>query len=264
MPALHELQAAMMDALFARSMAATRHIAPGPLAPLRRIEVYRNNLRESLTGALMAVYPTVLELVGEPFFRFAAAQYIVQHPSRSGHLQAFGDQLPGFLERFGPAAALPYLADVARLDWAWHRVFHTEAVPAVDTGRALAQLAAVPEALRGEIRFVWQPAAALVASVHPVFELWHWHQQPAATRGELVMPAGAQAILVQQQHGEVRVRSISPADHALLSRLADGATLGQAVAAALTLDLGFDLAQALARHLAHGVLCGPAWSEGAP
>src|SRR5207237_5824239 len=120
MATLRDLQADMLDALFERSEAAAVHVLARGLAPARRLGIYRNNMFDSLTAALAAVYPTVAALVGDGFFRFAAHEYIVAHPSRSGNLHDFGGELPGFLGRFEPAHSLPYLPDCARLDWAWH------------------------------------------------------------------------------------------------------------------------------------------------
>ena len=67
------------------------------------------------------MYPTVEQLVGAPFFRYAAHEFILAHPSKSGNLHDFGEDLPGFLAGFEPARALAYLPDCARLEWAWHR-----------------------------------------------------------------------------------------------------------------------------------------------
>ena len=127
---LYELQTDVMDALFERSERAQPHVRGGRLSPRQRLDIYRHNLFDSLSAALAAVYPTVAQLVGEGFFRFAAHAYIAAHPSRSGNLHDFGAQLPEFLAQFEPARGLPYLPDSARLDWAWHQVFHTTALAA--------------------------------------------------------------------------------------------------------------------------------------
>ncbi|HUM92788.1 MAG TPA: DNA-binding domain-containing protein, partial [Candidatus Competibacter sp.] len=71
-----------------------RHVRDAGLGGARRLRVYRNNAVLGLTGALEAVYPVARRVVGEGFFRYAAAQYIARYPSRSGDLHAFGDHFP--------------------------------------------------------------------------------------------------------------------------------------------------------------------------
>jgi len=256
MSALRELQLDVLDALFERSEAACRHVADAALAPLRRLELYRHSMVESLTAALRAVYPTVERLVGEGFFCHAAHRYIVSHPSRSGDLHDFGGELASFLERFEPAACVPYLADVARLEWAWHTAWHADALQPLDAQQVLAQIAGTPEALRARVAFRWQPAAALVGSRYPVLSIWRWHQC-AQHDTPIDVHGGSEAALLVQRGGAVRIHALDAAEHALLGALARGMTLGDAAAAASALDASFDLSAALTRHLTSGALLDP-------
>lgn len=259
MPSLNELQASLMDALFERQHAVAAHLAADNVDPVRRIGIYANNLQHSLGAALAAVYPTVHELVGEQFFAGMASRYIRQHPSRSGNLQEFGAWMPDFIAGLEAAASLPYLADVARLDWAWHAVFHSVAAPACDAGAALSALAAAPEASRAAAQMRWQPAARLLASAHPVFSIWRWHQLPASERETLNLEAGAEQLLIYSHAGDVHVMPLDAAEHGLLQAFNAGECLAAAAGAALAADPQFDLAPALARHLANGVLGAPSW-----
>jgi hypothetical protein len=261
MPMLRELQADMLDALFERSDArAAGHVAGNGLAPESRLAIYRHNLFGNLTDALSAVYPTVAALVGDGFFRFAAHEYILAHPSRSGNLHEFGQALPEFLASFEPAGSLPYLPDCARLDWAWHAVFHTPCTPAGEAGSALARIAALSDAARLALRLRWQPAARLVASRYPIFRIWQAHQPALADAADAAsridFDSGGEAVLVVQRAGEVTVERLVPAEHALLDALSRRAALEDAVAAALALDAAFDVAAAMAHHLGQGTLTG--------
>jgi len=265
MPSLRELQSGLMDALFERHpdshLGIAAHLKVDALDPLRRIGIYRNNLRHSLGAALAAVYPTVHELVGDDFFRCAATRFIRLHPSRSGNLLEFGGLLPDFLARLDAAAGLPYLADIARLDWAWHVVFHSTPAPACDASAALSALAAEPAARRGAAYLRWQPAARLLASAHPVFSIWRWHQSPVGDRAALDLCTGAEQVLIYAHAGDVRVKPLVAAEHALLAAFRAGECLARAAAAALARDPLFDLAPALVRHLGSGVLGAPAWLD---
>ena len=61
-------------------------------------------------------------LVGEEFFRAMAQIHVRAHRPRSPLMFEYGDELPDFIAGFPPAADVPYLADVARLEIAWSRV----------------------------------------------------------------------------------------------------------------------------------------------
>ena len=252
---LHELQTDVMDALFERSERAMTHVHGGKLTPRQRLDIYRHNVFDSLSSALAAVYPTVVHLVGEGFFRFAAHEYIAAHPSRSGNLHDFGDQLPEFLAQFPPARGLAYLPDSARLDWAWHKVFHTNALPAANAAELLGHIAALPDEDRLQVGLRWQPAAQLVTSPYPVLRIWQINQPGAAEEG-VDLDIGGESVLVAARHGEVLLERIGAADCALLQTLASGAGLGDAVAAALGHEAGFDVAGAILHHVTEGTLVG--------
>ena len=152
MPRLRELQLGFAAALLEGDAGGfDRHIRAAGLSGARRLQVYRHNTLLGLTGALEAVYPVVRRLVGEEFFRYAAAQYIARHPSRSGDLHEFGEHFPLFLQSFAPVAELVYLPDVARLEWTYHQVFHAANHPPLDR----AALAQTPVERQGELYWLF-------------------------------------------------------------------------------------------------------------
>ena len=92
--------------------------------PARRFAVYRNNVYASLIDALAGRFPATVKLVGDEFFRAMAREYVEKTPPRSAVLLRYGGDFPDFIGAFPPAAAVPYLADVARLEWVWHEAYH--------------------------------------------------------------------------------------------------------------------------------------------
>ena len=102
----------------------TSHTHP---APAKRFAVYRNNVVVSLIDALATRFPAAQRIVGEEFFRAMAGVFARAHPPRSPLMMTYGEDLPAFIETFAPAAELPYLADVARLEAARTRAFQTSA-----------------------------------------------------------------------------------------------------------------------------------------
>src|SRR5512138_2938316 len=164
-PSLHETQGRVLHALRERADgAATKGVlellawSRGP-STAHRLQIYRNNFSESLIAALGAVYPVVTQLVGEDYFRQVARLCIAQYPPRSGHLHPFGRELPSVLRAIPSAAELPYLADVAELEWAWHEVYHEADTAPLDP----ALLQEVPAEQQMNLGLELAPAARLVS-----------------------------------------------------------------------------------------------------
>jgi hypothetical protein len=95
-------------------------------ATASRFDVHKRHFLRSLTAALEKTFPGIVNLVDIRFFGFAADAFVRAYPPKSPCLFEYGAELPGFLQRFPPCAQLPYLGDVARLEWAMHEVFHAE------------------------------------------------------------------------------------------------------------------------------------------
>lgn len=208
-----------------------------------RLQVYRNNVFVSLTQALADVYPVLVRLVGEDYFQQVARRFIRTHPSRSGNLQDFGRELAGFLGALPQARALPYLADVAALEWAWHEAFHAAGAPALDAAR----LATLPEETLGGLRFRLHPAARLLASRYPVLAIWEANQEGAPAAGEVSLDAGSDWLLVTRRGLARSIERLSPGEYALLAALAAGAPLAEACQAAAAAAPGIDLEAAMGR-----------------
>ena len=97
--------------------------------PVMRFAVYRNNVMLSLIDALADTFPVTQELVGEEFFRVMAKHFVQAQPPRSRLLAFYGDSFADFVDSFAPAAPVPYLADVARLEMCRVRAYHAADVP---------------------------------------------------------------------------------------------------------------------------------------
>ena len=125
MPVLADLQAAFAGALLDPAKAAPTALSSSEgRRQSRRFDVYRNNVTVSLVEALESAFPAVCRLVGAEFFKAAARVYVRQQPPRSPVMLFYGETFPEFLETFEPAAGVPYLGDVARLEWARLKAYH--------------------------------------------------------------------------------------------------------------------------------------------
>lgn len=129
--------------------------------------VYRNTVAKGRIDALQANFPSVARLVGDEWFRAAAAIFARTHPPRDPVLLRYGEAFPDFLAAFPPAAELPYLAPVATLDRWWTEAHCAADEAVLDPGAA----AAAARGDLGECRLV--PGAST---------RWGWFDdQPIAT-----------------------------------------------------------------------------------
>lgn len=215
---------------------------------LERLALYRGNLTAAWCNALAGAYPVTRVIVGGDFFEVMARAYGRAHPSRSGDLNAFGERLPDFIDGFEPAGCLPYLSDVARVEWLAHRAHYAaDATPLAPKALAGWQ----PQALLAA-RFELHPACAWLASKFPIAAIWRAHQPDATEPLPDAGGAGEHALLARPRWQVVVVRS-GAGEQAALQALRDGRTLQEALEAALDVEPACDLGM-LPRWLELGVL----------
>jgi hypothetical protein len=248
-PSLLEVQRSFRDALESGvSPALSSWIVANGIAADARLEIYRNNSRSNLRNALRADYPVIERLTGSAFFLHAADAYLAMTPSTSGDVGEYGQDFPDFLATFTPAASLPYLPDVARLERAW-----SDALVAAEAvaGDFSAFLLLPPERLGG-VRLTLHPALRLVSSIYPVLSIWHANQ--AAVKGDEVvrLDAGGERVLLRRIGDVVELSRLDPGEYAWLQAFIAGAPLAVAIDAAFEAQHEFDLTASLRRHLVEG------------
>jgi len=224
------------------------------LAPLLkgdagRVGIYRGSLHAHWARALASAYPVLRQLVGDEFFDAFARVFGRAHPALDPDLNRFGAALPDFLAGFAPAAAHPYLPDVARLEWSVH-----EAWFAPDVDAPPATLAGLAPGAFEAARAVLHPSLRLHASPWATVALWRAHQ---AGGPDFPDDLHAQTYaLVLRPRLDVVVETIGAAEYAALACLARGDTFGAALDAAFDVDGDFDVAAHLRRWLDGGMVMG--------
>ena len=209
--------------------------------PERRFAVYRNNVHVSLIEALAARFPVCRALTGDEFFRAMARDFVTARPPRSPVLMTYGDDFGDFVDGFPPAAPVPYLGDVARLEAARTRAYHAEDAEPL----APAAFATIgPDELPG-IRLALHPSVELVASRFPTVSIWEAHQSEAP-RLDSVDLSQAEDALVVRPGLDVEIHRLPAGAYRFLRVLAAGHPLGQAAADAGAAVPEFDLVASFA------------------
>jgi hypothetical protein len=249
MNGLHELQRDFTRSVLQGEATIADRIRPNGLTTAQRLAVYRNNTFLGLAEALRDGYPVVNRLVGDGFFNGLARAYVAHHPPQSGCLLEYGDRFPAFAAEYPPAQWLPYLPDVARLEWLWQVAFHEADADGLD----LSALAAVPAERHGELRLRPHPTARLMASDYPVLRIWEANQEGFAGDDCINLQDGGCRLLLFRPGLDVEIHALDAGDHAFLTALSEDATLTEALEQALIADGRFDLPASLGRWIGLGL-----------
>jgi len=251
MSSLHELQLGFMTAIFSGAPNGLGlELVENGISGELRLDIYRNNVFGALTQALRLTYPVVHTLVGEVFFNYMAKGYIREHTSTSGDLTHFGSGFPVFLEEFPSALDLPYLPDVAYLEWLCHISYHS----ADHMPLALERLANLPPESYDNLRFRLHPACHLFASSYPIHRIWQICQPDYAGNETVDISLGGINLLVQRMGLRIMLQPLSKGEFALLGAFSSEQGFAEACAAALEAEPGFDLSGSLQRFVTQAIV----------
>lgn len=220
----------MADAL--QTMAP--YVQPWPLTA-RGLQSYQANALALARRALPEAFPVLTQMLGDESFADLAADFWQQRPPVRGDMAQWGGELPAFLAASPQLADVPYLADVAQVEWALHSV-----ATAADSHLDAASFALLSEA--DPATFTLQCAEPLhcVASPWPVVTLIDAHREGAAALAALperlaqlsTDDARAETALVWRHGLRPLLRRAAPGEADFLRALQRGASLIEALEAA--------------------------------
>jgi hypothetical protein len=223
-------------------------LAAGRADPYRRLRIYQNNTRASLTTTLMAVFPVTVRLVDERFFRYAASEFIRRNPPSEPRLVRYGVDFPAFLRTFEGLEEMPFVAETARLEWAIAEALDAASLPSI----GLAALDGDDAAATPEL--VLQPSLRFVISHWPVMSIWSAHQAGGDLDKISSWTRKAERIALWRNGDNVRFALLSSAQFSFRHSLGFGLGLETAAARALTHEPMFDLVGALVSLFGDGLV----------
>lgn len=242
---LSDFQRGFAAALLGRSTDLPAWIAAVTTQPA--FAVYRNGVMKSAIDALQANYPAVVRLVGEEWFRAAAAEFVRLDPPEDPMLLAYGVRFADFLRTFEPAADLPYLPDVARLDRCWTEAHVASSIHPLDRA-AFARMD--PEALATAV-LVPHPAARWQwFDAMPIYTLWHRNRTGESIEDDLDWQG--EGALLTRLTSAVVWRRLDAAGCAFLDMCRAGETISIAAQAALDAAPKSDLVVLMSRLISCG------------
>ena len=231
--------------------AVWRDARPGVLAGWTRdgarfergLQAYQANAGALAERALAAAYPTLQQLLAEDSFAALARAFWHREPPLRGDIGTWGGELPGFIAGDAQLAAEPYLADLARLEWAVHLAESAADGESADGAAGVPGLELLADADPAALRLLARPGTALLVSSHPIVTIWQAHRSDAADRFALAQEALAQGraewALVWRDGWRVEVAALPEPDRGFTHAVLGGAALGTALAAAAP-DFAFE------------------------
>jgi hypothetical protein len=224
---LAQLQAAYRDFMISGDVTDLAPAIVGDaFGASERVGIHRNTFLASLRGALKANFPVTLQLLGDRFFEQTAQRFLLAHPPQRPCLFEYGDAFPDYLQILPELATRPYVAEVARFEFARVAAYNAPAEDYVSAD-SLADLA--PEQLQAApIRL--SRHARIIAVKVPVLDLWMAHQMPEPDFEAIDMSPRCHALLVCRPERSVLVREIDVTAAKFLAATGAGSSLGLAAA----------------------------------
>ncbi len=207
---------------------------------VRGLRAYRSNGHALAERALGAAFPVIAQLLGEENFGALARAFWHAYPPAHGDMGEWGLELATFVAQAPQLVEEPYLADVARTEWALHR-----AATCADAEIDAASFCLLVDCAPSGVTLVCSPAMQVVQSAWPVASIVQAHlshvpngpERPAlAMAGERLRNGVAETAVIWRRALKPMLREAEPGEAALLAALQSGTSLQAALDAAPALD----------------------------
>ena len=221
----------------------------------RGLQVYQANRAVLAERTLASTYPVIAQLIGVESFQPLARHFWQQHPPQRGDMGQWGAQLPEFLAAAPQLADEPFLADVARMEWALHRA--ASAPDAVLDAASFALLSSVDDAQ--PVGLSLSPGTVLLDSAYPVVSIINAHLlgQPTFEEAAALLRQGKREYaLVWRQAFKPKVRLMRAAEYQLITALKNNSPLDSALDQASSIEPAFDFNTWLTQAVQTGLVTG--------
>ncbi|MCB1556895.1 MAG: putative DNA-binding domain-containing protein [Alphaproteobacteria bacterium] len=227
-----------------------------------RLAVYRAHVLNGLAGALCSTFPLIETLAGAAFLSAAARAYIHETPPVEGNLNLYGATFADFLTRYEPARDLPYLPDVARMEWAKNESYFSRDDEALD----VQVLQAIPPEEMDDLVLLFRDSVRFVESAYPLPAIRDFcaHQTTESSSEEggeqkqetMNFDSGASRLLIFRPQLRIFVLELDAPEYLFLQEIAAGQSLGWAAVTVLKSWPNFNLSETLQKHFGLGTFSG--------
>jgi hypothetical protein len=190
-----------------------------------RLAIYTQGYPARITESLREAYPATAHILGDGSFGLLAQRYLAHLPDSQRNLNDIGSALPALLKSDPLTSELPFLPDLARLEWAVTRCFHSDPAEPCDISKCGTW--EMDDWAGARIGF--PPSMQLVCSVWPLRELRDArHSDRSSIDVDLL--GRPDRVLVYRKGFEVVEESVGEIEATAVEGLRAGAGLGEVTA----------------------------------
>ncbi len=221
-----------------------------PISAKGRMQIYRNSAMGNIIAPLELTYPVVKDLVGDVFFELMCYKYIENNWPTSGNMNDYGANFADFINKLEQTKHLPYLSDIARLEWLFH-------LSSLADDKKQSDWSTFPQLTENELSKVKvkiHPSTMLITSIYPILKIWEMCKEGNITQIDLDKEKGVNALLIRKDL-KVNIYPIEDNEIAFLKALINGKTLINALDRALEIKEDESVQNFIAKHVEIGTFC---------
>ena len=226
-------------------------IIPSKVAIADRLEIYRNNVFGNFDSVLEIIYPITKKIVGENYFDNLCKKYHKQHPSKSGNLDDYGKYFYKLINDLKSEHKLPYLKDVAKIEWQCHFAYFTKDV----AGFEVEKFQNLKEKELFKVRFKLHPSSYLLASKHPIYSVWKFSESDKKQKLNLGKLKN-EWVLIERANWKTNVLELSEPEFLFLKHIKKGQNLYQIYQDLNKKYPNFDIGSLINKYISNGVISG--------
>ncbi len=204
-----------------------------------RFAIYRQTLFENLRHALAITFPGIWILLGEECANSVAYAFIKQSSNlpTTGCLDDWGYELVNFFETITELKQLPYLKDVAIVEWYKHQSYIAADTSCVE----ITELQRFSESEINELQFQFHPSVFLFQSRYPLQHIFNVIEDLNAPTIDLNLKT-TYALILRNEY-DVEKIWLQQQQWLFLNALKQGKKLSEVFEDVLSIDQDFDLTQ---------------------
>ena len=215
-----------------------------------RLHIYKNNIYHSQQQALAAQFPIVKQLVGERFFNGCCVEYIKNNTDNSSAMIYTGQLFSNFLQNFPPCSSLPYLSDIAALEWQTQRV-RLACEQSAMCVQDFEQID-IERLQHSQVHYI--SALHLMQSDYGIYDIWAMHQADAAKQNNSIDINQSQQLLITRQQQQMHVLPLSQANYHCLFAWQQGSSILRGIEQTMQQHADFDASAIIQFCIMHGLI----------
>ena len=189
-----------------------------------RMAVYQNNYAHGMVQVLKDAYPVILRLVGDAFFSGLALEYAKAQPPQQATMQNYGADFPGYLAEHPACQELPFLSDVATIEYCYIQCFHGPEEASINLNHLLAE----DEEQLVNVQFTQHPNSYLLASDYPALDIWYANLDDEVEELDLTTLSPSRVLIYRNAELQVETVQLNDLAFQFCRLLTEGHTIASA------------------------------------